>query len=415
MSLIGEYNAEWRTRKINLFSVLRSFVYQLSPGQDLTKVSLPSELCHPFSMLELIAYREMQLFHILFEINEQEESLDRFMVVLKWYMGMVREETVEKKPFNPVIGETHLCWVKHKSNDDVHYSEFIGEQVSHHPPVTAFVVRNTKNDIKIMGDVTFQVGFGTNCATVITGGGVTIHTSKEKFTMTKCMPDMMVNNVVWGERYLMWYGGVTIACPDSGYSAYVELKEEDGRNLILGQVFDSNKNVIYNLSGFAGQTTYLQKPNSNQKTVLVDITKYQENIITYMPEDVQEEFSTLKVWVPVKNAIVDNDMVRADETKKVIEADQRVREAAKKADGLVNEGRYFYRPKTDAEDANHETEEKARINWIFRDNVKIDEEWLEATTKKLEEIEAAKALKAQQELDENTKSESEKEETCSVQ
>jgi hypothetical protein len=34
---------EWKTRKINLFQVLKGFVSQLKLGQDLTKVSLPAE------------------------------------------------------------------------------------------------------------------------------------------------------------------------------------------------------------------------------------------------------------------------------------------------------------------------------------------------------------------------------------
>lgn len=70
MSLVNVHDAEWRKRKINLLNIIRSFVSQLTPGQDLTKVSLPSELCHPFSMLELIAQRELQLFHIVFDVNK---------------------------------------------------------------------------------------------------------------------------------------------------------------------------------------------------------------------------------------------------------------------------------------------------------------------------------------------------------
>jgi len=34
-SLAGDLTSDWRLRPINLFSVLKSFVYQLRPGQDL--------------------------------------------------------------------------------------------------------------------------------------------------------------------------------------------------------------------------------------------------------------------------------------------------------------------------------------------------------------------------------------------
>jgi len=402
MSLVGVYDAEWRTRKINLFNILRSFVYQLRPGDDLTKISLPSELCHPFSMLELIAYRELQLFHLLFEINQFEDAVDRFGVVLKWYMGMVREETVEKKPFNPVIEETHLCWVQHDEDD---FSEFIGEQVSHHPPVSAFVVCNRKHGIKISGSVTFQVGFGTNCASVMTGGKVTIETNKEKYTMTKCMPDMMVNNVVWGEKYLMWHGGVTITS-DTGYTADVELREEDHRNLISGKFNDPDGNLIYTISGIAGKSTFIQKPDQQDKQLLIDITKCKENLISYIPTEALDPLSTLKIWVPVKDAIVVNDLDRADQEKKIIEADQRVRESQKLKDGLKYEGQYFVRKETEGEE-----EIDICAKWDFKDNITIDEKFLSEINRKAEEVKAQK----QSEPEEEPVKEEVKQENCAIQ
>jgi len=353
-------------------------------------------------MLELIAYRELQLFHLLFEINQFEDAVDRFGVVLKWYMGMVREETVEKKPFNPVIEETHLCWVQHDEDD---FSEFIGEQVSHHPPVSAFVVCNRKHGIKISGSVTFQVGFGTNCASVMTGGKVTIETNKEKYTMTKCMPDMMVNNVVWGEKYLMWHGGVTITS-DTGYTADVELREEDHRNLISGKFNDPDGNLIYTISGIAGKSTFIQKPDQQDKQLLIDITKCKENLISYIPTEALDPLSTLKIWVPVKDAIVVNDLDRADQEKKIIEADQRVRESQKLKDGLKYEGQYFVRKETEGEE-----EIDICAKWDFKDNITIDEKFLSEINRKAEEVKAQK----QSEPEEEPVKEEVKQENCAIQ
>jgi len=90
-------DAEWRTRPISILDVLKSLVSQVTPGQDITKLSLPSILCHPFSMLELLSHRELLLFHILFELDTLTNPLDRFMVVLKWYISLIRQETMEKK------------------------------------------------------------------------------------------------------------------------------------------------------------------------------------------------------------------------------------------------------------------------------------------------------------------------------
>jgi len=314
VSLAGVYDAEWRKRKINLFSVLRSFVSQLSPGQELTKVSLPSELCHPFSMLELVAYRELLLFNILFEIKQQTDPMTRFLAVIRWYLGLVKEETMEKKPFNPVIGETHLCWVDH---GDGNYSEFIGEQVSHHPPVSAFIVRNKHHELSISGDVTFKVGFGSNCASVTTGGEVFIHTGDETYKMSKCVPDMMVNNVIWGDKYLMWHGLVVISCDKNNYVAKLRFSEEEYRNLFEGDIFDG-ETLLYHLSGFAGQKTFIKdvSKNETEAKLFVDISTYKENNVLYPPEEVHDDFNSIKLWMPVKEAIIKNDMTLADEEKK---------------------------------------------------------------------------------------------------
>jgi len=135
-----------------------------------------------------------------------------------------------------VIGETHISWVEHEKND---VSEFVAEQVSHHPPVSAFVVNNTKHGIEIEGSVSFVVKLGTNSASVTTKGGVVVKTAKERVELTKCFPDLSVcNTVMPGKKYIMWNGSVNLDCPESGYGATIKVEEKHGKvNAISGSVF----------------------------------------------------------------------------------------------------------------------------------------------------------------------------------
>eukprot|EP01124_Arcella_intermedia_P001365 TRINITY_DN1073_c0_g1_i2.p1 TRINITY_DN1073_c0_g1~~TRINITY_DN1073_c0_g1_i2.p1 ORF type:complete len:434 (+),score=69.82 TRINITY_DN1073_c0_g1_i2:45-1346(+) len=433
MSLVGVYNAEWRKRKINLFSVLRSFVSQLSPGQELTKVSLPSELCHPFSMLELVAFRELQLFHILFDVTSASSDLERFLAIVKWYLGLVREETMEKKPFNPVIGETHLCWVDHTDGDS---SEFIGEQVSHHPPVSAFIVRNKQRNLSITGAVTFKVGFGSNCASVTTGGEVTITTPHGDFKMTKCVPDMMVNNVIWGEKYLIWHGGVTISSADNSFVANMVFSEEGGKNVLQGEILEGEK-VIFKLEGTAGHQSWITENQPEaEKKLFIDISTYQDNIIHYLPDEVQTAYNSLKLWMPVKEAIIKNDLPTADEQKKKIEADQRVRQRQRLSSGAWRDAQYFQfdaKPATEPVVEPHEEdptvdehqkqeEEIARGVWKFKNNFSIDQEYITAMLQEAEQIRSKTETEVpeQDAVDEpeaasETPNDSQGDGTCSVQ
>jgi len=315
-------------------------------------------------------------------------------------LGWSVRRQLKKKPFNPVIEEVHLCWVRHTDDDDI--SEFVAEQVSHHPPVSAFVVRNKKQNITIQGDVTFSVGFGSNYASVNTAGHVTIKTSKEHYCMSKVMPNMMVNNVIWGVKYLMWTGTIEIDCPETGYHAHLELKEVGQRNVVSGIItqrtprhhtaaattppVDSSSTTtttststpssetstdpntppkkLFVISGLAGDKVYISdyKPETTTseegsetdeykseeksqedkpKTLLLDLAQYADSTISYIPEEAQTGMNALRLWKSVKKAIVDNNMFLADEEKKKIEADQRKRESVRRANNLTKQGTYF--------------------------------------------------------------------------
>jgi len=278
--------------------------------------------------------------------------------------------------------------------------------------------------LSITGAITFKVGFGSNCATVLTGGEVTIHTGKEKYTMTKCVPDMMVNNVIWGDKYLMWSGAVTITCSDNNFVANIRLSEESGRNLINGEILEGETN-LYRLHGLAGQKAYIVDLSKQQPVgegleegeLFVDISNYKDNTIFHIPNEVQSPFSSLKLWRPVKEAIIKNDMAVADEEKKKIEADQRIRQRTRLETGAWKDAQYFHFSNKNPEEGLTEEEEVQRGTWEFKDNFTIDQDYTSSITREAEEIrakiEAERAL-AEEEEEENSEPE-EQDGACSVQ
>jgi len=150
-------------------------------------------------MLELISYRQLSYFKELFGVNKAEDAEGRFLAALKWLISLLQAEEMHKKPFNPVIGEMHVCWVDNGGKgDDSDWTEFISEQVSHHPPISSFWIRNRKENIQMEGNLKFGVQFGGNYASVTTAGPVSIKTAKDHFTLDKSIPNMVIQNVVWG-------------------------------------------------------------------------------------------------------------------------------------------------------------------------------------------------------------------------
>jgi len=175
----------------------------------------------------VLVHREIGYFNSLFDIYDANDTLKRILSVIQYYFTVTRAETIEKKPYNPVIGERHFCWLKHDEDD---FTEFIAEQVSHHPPISAYVIENKKRNIRYVGNLEFKVAFGTNYVSVVTDGYGKIHFNDEVYELSKCIPDLVIKNTVWGKKYLMWIGKFEINCPETGYFAELEYSEGKKKN-----------------------------------------------------------------------------------------------------------------------------------------------------------------------------------------
>jgi len=265
----------------------------------------------------------------------------------------------KKKPFNPVLGETHFSWVHHDpQTPDI--TEFISEQVSHHPPITAFIVKNPTHNLKIESAVSFGVKLARNSASVTTSGDVVVTAGEERFELTKCLPDLKICNVINpGPKYIMWVGDVRLSCPESGYYATIQTNEKRHKvNSISGAIYhqDNPDKPIYKFEGVCGKQTLYWSPDSEkEKEILVDHSLLKEAYIQYLPPSLRSEMDSMRLWVPVANAIIENDMATADEEKKKIEEDQRSRITEKGSEN-IDSGAHF---------------QKTSGTWKFKENLSL--------------------------------------------
>jgi len=411
MSLVNDHVSEWRKRPVNLLKVISSFVSQLSIGDELTRVSLPTEICHPFSILEVISFRELTCINVLYEINKhQDDPLQRFICVVRWLVSMMQAEQMEKKPFNPVIGEQHIAWIEH---DEDNWSEYISEQVSHHPPISAFFLRNTKEKITLNSNLEFSVHFGGNYATIMSNGGVSLQTAFETYKMSKISPNMVIQRVVWGTKYFMWDGVIEMECQTSGYKVVMTLSEENEEtNRLVGKIVKISENgeeeIIRHLSGITGKKTDMWKPGEEENLEeLYNFDNFVPPTLHYPPTECQRAMDSLKLWKPVADPVIRDDMWEADLAKKKIEHDQRVRERAREQAGLEYKGVYF----------EHKQQDDGTMLWVFNEKETINSEFLEKLKKKVFEEEEALRLKLEEEIrlaEENPTEVTEGEEGCRI-
>ncbi|KRX53003.1 Oxysterol-binding protein-related protein 9 [Trichinella sp. T9] len=150
-------------------SVIMHLLSQLSVGMDLTKIVLPTYILERRSLLEM--YADFMSFPDLFErIADCELADDRMLAVVRWYLSTFyggRRSGLAKKPYNPILGEVFACCWKSpsvKASDEkvadgpvptatVNQITFVGEQVSHHPPVSAFYVEHPSKKLQLNGHI----------------------------------------------------------------------------------------------------------------------------------------------------------------------------------------------------------------------------------------------------------------------
>lgn len=339
-SFVNVKNGVWDSRKISIFGVARSVVSQLKSGQDLTRISLPSVFLTPFSMLELAAARYMGHLAQLEGMSDDLKPVERMVIVIRWFLAAFAELDFEKKPYNPVLGETHQCSVKIPLNKKSSEATFIGEQVLHHPPVTAFAIHHPDASISIEGNVSFGVKFHGNSVSCDTKGFSLLNwDNKEHYRITKGLPDVMISNVIIGSRAMSWSGTVEIACAETGYSAKLNFKRKR-KNCVVGEIFHpsyrSGDQPLYCFEGcWADEPITAQPAEDGMDSIPVfDKSEAVKADSVYLPSDQMPATDSLKVWYEVSKAISEDNLQRADEFKQLVENAQRarVKEGAEAAD-----------------------------------------------------------------------------------
>jgi hypothetical protein len=141
--------------KISFWNLIKDLV-----GKDLTKISIPVYLNEPASMLQ----RMMEAFEYIKLLKDavKEPCQYKRLVLICSYMFIQYSCTQNrnKKPFNPLLGETF----------EYEYGDFriFSEQVSHHPPVSAFHIEN--QEMIVWGHIQLKSKFSVTGLDVSTSG-----------------------------------------------------------------------------------------------------------------------------------------------------------------------------------------------------------------------------------------------------
>ncbi|KAM9771857.1 oxysterol-binding protein-related protein 8 isoform X2 [Syngnathus typhle] len=318
-------------------SLIWTLLKQVRPGMDLSKVVLPTFILEPRSFLDKLSD---YYYHadFLSEAAVEENAYNRMKKVVKWYIsGFYKKPKGLKKPYNPIIGETYRCmWLHQKTNSKTFY---IAEQVSHHPPVSAFYVSNRKDGFCLSGSILAKSKFYGNSLSAILDGEarLTFLNRGEDYVMN--MPYAHCKGILYGTMTLELGGQITVACEKTGYSSQLEFKlkpflgSSDSVNQISGKI-KLGKEVLATLEGHWDSEIFI----NDKKTGTVDTfwnptPELRQSRLTRctVPPEEQGEFESERLWQHVTRAVNNKDQTEATNEKFVLEESQRKSARERKA------------------------------------------------------------------------------------
>ncbi|UKZ61712.1 uncharacterized protein TrAtP1_002969 [Trichoderma atroviride] len=327
---------------------------------DLSSLTAPPFILSSQSLTEFSSYWATHP-PIFTAAAHESDPAKRAMLVLKWFLSTLKHQYAsrseqfgnEKKPLNPFLGELFLgSW-----NDEAGKTTLISEQVSHHPPATAYCIRNDKTGVQLEGYNAQKASFKStiivkqigHAVLTIPVGGTGDNQELERYLIT--LPSLHIEGLIFGAPFVELDGSTTITS-SSGYSAKIDYSGKGWlsgkKNTVIATVFptDNEKEVLYNITGqWTKEFEIYQGPaKKNSKATLVSVydaagTSQSELIIE--PLEKQHPLESRRAWSKVAEAIQKSDMDSVSVEKTKIEQAQRLMRAKETAGNHTWERRYF--------------------------------------------------------------------------
>ncbi len=230
---------------VNVWGILRDAI-----GKDLSKFAMPGNLIfnivyfnEPLSMLQRIC-ENFQYAAVLNRAAKEPNPYMRLSLVAAFLVGGYATSIYRTlKFFNPLLSET-FEFVDNELN-----CRYYSEQVSHHPPITAYYAEGdgytlysnteSKSSLRITGYFEFEPLALTY---------VKFSNFNEVITYTK--PKSIVRNLIMGKMYIDTVGCATVS-NRNGDACNLEFIEKSGNNvgIFKGEVKDENGDLKMKIEG----------------------------------------------------------------------------------------------------------------------------------------------------------------------
>uniref|UniRef100_A0A8C8YS41 Oxysterol-binding protein n=1 Tax=Prolemur simus TaxID=1328070 RepID=A0A8C8YS41_PROSS len=215
--------------------------------QELSKITMPIAFNEPLSFLQRIT-EYMEHVYLLHKACRQTQPLERMQSVAAFAVSAVASQWERTgKPFNPLLGETYEL-----IREDLGF-RFISEQVSHHPPISAFYSEGLSQDFLFHGSIYPKLRFWGKSVEAEPRGTITLELLAHNEAYTWTNPTCCVHNVIIGKLWIEQYGTVEIVNHRTGHKCVLNFKPCGlfGKELhkVEGYIQDKNKQKLFMIYG----------------------------------------------------------------------------------------------------------------------------------------------------------------------
>ncbi|KAI8058514.1 hypothetical protein BDF22DRAFT_666281 [Syncephalis plumigaleata] len=365
----------------NRFKLVWGILKKLVGVRDIVsmRISVPAQLLEPMSNLEYWNYMDRPDYFCC--VADPDDPLDRMINVVRWWYTKDLKHVHGKlvKPYNSTLGEQFLCrWRVPKdaplgdkvveeaqldsftgSDNDVYTVTYITEQISHHPPVSAYQYACEEKGLTAVGIDHISVGFSGTSIKIEAGDqnlGIFLRMRTrdgEEYHLSH--PHAYVTGWLRGSPYIVVTDRCTITCAKTGLQAILDYKEEKWlgkpKHLVQGKIIrfassasdngsinsngcnkDSRKdkknakteeaNTLATITGsWQGAIEYCK--TGQKKQSLVDVSILQPVAKIVRPLEEQSECESRRIWHEVSSNIIHKNFAAANRAKHVVEEHQR--------------------------------------------------------------------------------------------
>jgi len=326
---------------------------------DLSSMTAPPFILSPVSLTEYPAYwcEYPELFAAIASAKPGEE---RALSVLRWFISTLkgqytsRNESMgsEKKPFNPVLGELFYGYWPDQNGRG--RTDLLVEQVSHHPPITAYVIENKNKGLRLKGHNAQKTSFSSGSLYVkqIGHAVLTVKTpNQEPEVYLITLPKLRIDG--------LWYGSPYIELTDTSYiigGGFISVIEYKGKGYFSGKSHSfkatvspapgsgGNPNLEHIIEGTWHQTSKFTKGGRKWPTSdFHDVNPPKEEVTAAGGDGNGDmgEFETRKLWSLVARGIREGNFDLAGREKARIENEQRQRRKDEAAAGTTWQLKHF--------------------------------------------------------------------------